>query len=170
MSPILPILWVTLSELLLQEGRDLDAAEKALRKLLELDPAHAEARKQLAAVTQQRGREAAGGVGAQGVTLTQFYHAVCTVPSDINEHSPKLCALARECRQVTELGTRAGNSTIALLYAQPGKMVCYGAARFPHEEFLRRLAGKTEIVFVQGDVLQVDRADRPVVHRHPARL
>ena len=92
----------------------------------------------------------------QGPSLAELYHRVCTLPSDINEHCPTLYALARECRHVTEFGTRTGNSTVALLYAQPDKLVCYDMVRFPQVELLGRLAGRTEFVFVQADVLRVE--------------
>jgi hypothetical protein len=49
-------LWprVILSHILLQEGRDLAAAEQALREVLALDPQHAEARSNLAVLLRQR--------------------------------------------------------------------------------------------------------------------
>jgi Flp pilus assembly protein TadD len=43
-----------LSHALLQEGRDLDAAERALRDVLALDPGHSEARNNLAVLLRQR--------------------------------------------------------------------------------------------------------------------
>jgi Flp pilus assembly protein TadD len=45
---------------LLQEGRDWDAAERALRDLLALDPNNAEARQNLNVLLQQQGRPAEG--------------------------------------------------------------------------------------------------------------
>jgi Tfp pilus assembly protein PilF len=47
---------VLLSHALLQEGRDLAAAERALRDILVLDPEHAEARHNLTLLLQQQGR------------------------------------------------------------------------------------------------------------------
>ncbi len=41
-------LWVILSHALLQEGKDWQQAEEALRTVLRLDPGNAEARKNLA--------------------------------------------------------------------------------------------------------------------------
>jgi GT2 family glycosyltransferase/tetratricopeptide (TPR) repeat protein len=54
-------LWprVILSHVLLQEGRDLDAAEKALQDILALEPHHAEARNNLAVLHCERKRKAA---------------------------------------------------------------------------------------------------------------
>jgi tetratricopeptide (TPR) repeat protein len=49
------LLWVVLSHVLLQEGRHAEAAEQALWQILELDPANAEARTNLAVLRQRRG-------------------------------------------------------------------------------------------------------------------
>jgi len=47
---------VVLSHALLQEGRDLAAAERALREVLVLDAGHAEARQNLGVLLRQLGR------------------------------------------------------------------------------------------------------------------
>jgi hypothetical protein len=52
---------VILNHVLLQEGRDWDAAEHALLDVLSLAPDHAEARRNLAVLRRQLGR--APGVG-----------------------------------------------------------------------------------------------------------
>jgi len=59
-------LWprVVLSHALIQEGRDLDAAEQALRDVLALDPGNAEARNNLAVLLRNRERGAADQVFA----------------------------------------------------------------------------------------------------------
>jgi hypothetical protein len=93
------------------------------------------------------------------VPLEQLYLAACRTASDINEHLPALYALARECRHVTEFGTRTGVSTTAFLYAQPDKLVCYDRVRFPQVERLARAAGRTEFVFREEDVLWADVED-----------
>src|SRR5205085_2957781 len=77
------------------------------------------------------------------------------LPSDIHEHCPTLLALARECRHVTEMGTRTGNSTTAFLFAQPDKLVCYDLQEYRQIDRLRALAGRTEFVFHRADVLQI---------------
>jgi hypothetical protein len=46
--------WVILTHILLQEGRDPRAAEAALRALLALDPAHAEAQHNLAVLLSKK--------------------------------------------------------------------------------------------------------------------
>src|SRR5205809_7875693 len=45
----------------------------------------------------------------QKMTLPALYQAAAATPSDINEHLPALYRLARQCRHVSELGTRRGN-------------------------------------------------------------
>jgi hypothetical protein len=120
--------------------------------ILALEPAHAEARQNLQ-LLQQRQAEANGRAGW---TLADLYAAACRVPSDINEHCPTLYALAKECRHVTEFGTRAGVSTTALLYAQPEYLICYDRLRLAPVEQLQALAGRTQFVFHQADVLRVE--------------
>ena len=51
-------LWVVLSHTLLQEGKEWDSAEKALRKVLELDPSNTEARNNLTILLRQQGAAA----------------------------------------------------------------------------------------------------------------
>jgi glycosyltransferase involved in cell wall biosynthesis/predicted Zn-dependent protease len=148
-------LWprVILSHVLLQEGRDLAAAEQALRDVLALEPGHAEARNNLSVLLRQRRRQAQDEAFADNFALEHLYRAACATPSDIHEHLPTLYALAGECRHVTEMGTRTGVSTTALLYAQPQVLVCYDTARYPQVDRLRQLAGRTEFIFYQQNVL-----------------
>lgn len=47
--------------------------------------------------------------------LTALYHERAATKSDINEHFSDLAFLASQCSNVVEFGTRAGNSTVALL-------------------------------------------------------
>src|SRR5262249_25721806 len=70
-----------------------------------------------------------------------------------NEHLPTLYGLARECRHVTEMGTRTGVSTLAFLCAQPKKLVCYDLVRLPEVDGLEALAGQTEFGFRKEDTL-----------------
>jgi cytochrome c-type biogenesis protein CcmH/NrfG len=49
---------VILTQVLLQEGRDWDAAERALRAVLVLDPGNAQAQQNLAVLLRQQGRAA----------------------------------------------------------------------------------------------------------------
>jgi tetratricopeptide (TPR) repeat protein len=150
-------LWprVVLSHALLQ-AEEWSAAEKALRAVLELDPGHAEARRNLMILLRQLGRKEAAAALLYPVTLEALYRLACLTPSDVNEHVPTLYALARECGHVTEFGTRTGVSTVALLYARPGKLVCYDKVRFPQVDVLQRLAGPTAFEFRQQDVLEAE--------------
>jgi GT2 family glycosyltransferase/Tfp pilus assembly protein PilF len=59
-SPDSVWLWVVLSHALLQEGKDWDAAEAALRKVLELDPANAEANRNLRVLLARQQPKVAG--------------------------------------------------------------------------------------------------------------
>jgi hypothetical protein len=43
------------------------------------------------------------------------YHTLCQTRSDINEHLPTLCAYARECESIIELGVRGVISSWALV-------------------------------------------------------
>jgi GT2 family glycosyltransferase/Flp pilus assembly protein TadD len=143
-----------LSHALLQEGRDLAAAEQALQAVLALDPDHREARHNLAVLGRQQ-RQGADALFAEGGGLATLYALACQEPSAIHEHLPTLYALARECAHVTELGTGRGLSTTALLYAQPAKLVSYDRVKDVQVDRLAALAGRTELVFRQDDVLWV---------------
>ena len=146
---------VILSHALLQEGKDLAAAEEVLRDVLTLDPGHSEARHNLNLVLRNQNRPPDEQI-ANGRSLADLYHAACSTPSDIYEHLPKLYELASQCRHVTELGTRAGTSTTAFLFAQPDKLVCYDMVKHPRIDLLRALAGRTLFHFRLADVLTVD--------------
>jgi hypothetical protein len=50
--------WVILTHVLLAESRDWPAAERSLRKVLELEPRHAEAKHNLSVLLRQQGRPA----------------------------------------------------------------------------------------------------------------
>jgi tetratricopeptide (TPR) repeat protein len=150
-------LWprLLLSRVLLREGQDPAAAEKALRDILVLDPSHAEAQRGLALLLGGS-RPGSGEASNLSESLAQLYHLSCRTPSDVHEHLPTLYALAGECRHVTEMGTRKGVSTTALLFARPDRLVCYDLVRCPQVDLLERLAGSTQFVFHQADVLRVE--------------
>jgi GT2 family glycosyltransferase/tetratricopeptide (TPR) repeat protein len=144
-----------LSYMLLQEGRDWAAAEAALRALLALDPADAEARHNLTLLRAQLGKPA-DLPPLPAPTLAELYGQACNTPSAIQEHCPTLSALARHCRHVTALGARGGAALAALLYAQPATLVCYDPVPRPELEALHGVAGQTEFVFCATDVLGVE--------------
>jgi tetratricopeptide (TPR) repeat protein len=150
-------LWprVILSHVLLQEGRELAAAEHALCEILALAPDHREARHNLTVLLEQRGR-APNSKNGPPPTLEDLYHTACARSSDINEHLPKLFTLAKDCRRITELGTRTAVSTTAFLYAQPERLICYDVCRWPEVDELQAVAGRTRFVFREANVLQVE--------------
>jgi hypothetical protein len=91
--------------------------------------------------------------------LQELYQQALTTPSDIREHLETLYELARGCDHVTEMGTRHGWSTRALLYAQPKVLECYDLIRQPEVDMLEaaaRTAGRPRFVFRQADVRQVE--------------
>jgi hypothetical protein len=77
-------------------------------------------------VEQLRGIEDWGN----GTLLADLYYAACHTPSDINGHCPVLADLSRECRHVTELGTRT--TTFGAQGESPGHRGLWPAV----EEFL----------------------------------
>src|SRR5260370_2188060 len=96
------------------------------------------------------------------MTLQELYHQALQTPSDINEHLPTLYGFARECRHVTEMGTRTGRSTRAFLYAQPEVLVTYDLERHPEVDLLEqaaRPAAPARFQVPPGDVPHADLAD-----------
>jgi GT2 family glycosyltransferase/tetratricopeptide (TPR) repeat protein len=156
-----------LALLCLRRGQ-LDEAEAHWRAALAERPDFAEARLGLEEVSRQRGHLPAMSFsvtadlptpsrnGGAMAGLEERYRRCCAMASDIHEHLPTLYALARECRHVTEMGTRTGVSTTALLFAQPQRLVCYDRVRHQAVDDLSRLAGRTQFVFHQADVLAVE--------------
>jgi hypothetical protein len=84
-----------------------------------------------------------------------FTH-LCHVPTDVTDHLPLLYALARECQHVTEMGVHYGNSTVALLQAQPRRLVSYDIVRTFQVNVLELLAGQTDFTFHQASTLEVE--------------
>ncbi len=147
---------VVLTHVLLRQGADPDAAERALRDVLSLAPDHAEARHNLDLLLKERQKHPTDAAFSPDATLAQMYETACRTPSDIREHLPTLCGLANECRHVTEFGTRTGVSTTAFLHARPQRLVCYDRVRFPQVDALERTADGTEFVFRREDVLHAE--------------
>jgi hypothetical protein len=57
--------------------------------------------------------------------IREYYEYYKNTPSDINEHLPTLLKYAEECEHITEMGVRTCNSSWALLYSNPQKMISY---------------------------------------------
>ena len=62
-------------------------------------------------------------------SLDDAYFYVCDQISDIFQHCPTLKQLASEVDHVTELGSRHGTSTIALMAGNPQRLVSYDIDR-----------------------------------------
>jgi GT2 family glycosyltransferase/Flp pilus assembly protein TadD len=156
-------LWprVVLSHVLLQNGGDDTLAEQALRSVLELDPNHAEARHNLGLLLAERDRrlKSIDSAFSGNLGLSDLYYSACRSSSDINEHLPTLVVLSRDCRHITEFGTRTGASTTAFLYAQPDRLVCYDRVRYPQVDRLAHFAGNTDFQFHRADVLWTEIED-----------
>jgi len=146
---------VLLSHVLLQEGVDTKAAQQALCDVLALDPIHKESRHNLSVLLNQ-GCISSGDKPCRILELADHYREAATAPSDIHEHLPILYMLARECRHVTEMGTRTGISTTAFLFARPEYLVCYDTVKLPQINRLQDLADNTRFLFHETDVLQTD--------------
>jgi GT2 family glycosyltransferase/tetratricopeptide (TPR) repeat protein len=143
---------VFLSYAYLEEGQDLAGAERAVRAVLELEPGQEEARQNLTLLLTRQGRPA-DLPPVPPPTLEELYRAACLTPSDLNEHCPTLCELARACPHITALGTRGGAAAVALLAARPQKLVCCDSERHPQLDVLLAVADPTQLVFRQADAL-----------------
>ncbi len=98
-------------------------------------------------------------------TALSFLHSqfarACMTATDICEHLPILREYAMACDHVTEMGVREGQSTLAFLLAQPKKLVCYDVdqcSKFTCDR-LRTMQGRSELIFIQGDVLKLRIAE-----------
>ena len=152
-----------LSHVLLKEGRDPDAAERALRDVLELEPSNAEARNNLAVLRRgrERSRATADAVFSGNVGVGELYFSACRCDQPLREHLPALVVLARSCRHVTDVGTGIGLAGAAFLYAEPQRLVCVDRAKHREVDRLQMVAGRTDFTFRQADILwdQLEETD-----------
>jgi hypothetical protein len=98
------------------------------------------------------GRPPGSAVGGTD-DLGMLYRRYCIEPSDIQAHVPRICALAKECRHVTEFGVGYGRSTVAILQAQPAKLISYEVR--PLEPKIGHLTGVTTWEVKAQDTLAV---------------
>ena len=89
-------------------------------------------------------------------TLDELYKLVSGTFSDISEHCPTLKEIASQCEHVTELGTRYGISTVALLAGQPKQFVSCDLHRQPTIGVIESVTGKTDFRFQTGDSRKID--------------
>jgi GT2 family glycosyltransferase/predicted Zn-dependent protease len=149
---------VLLSHAWLQEGVDLEAAERAVLSVLELAPDHAEARNNLFVLRQQRERHraTADAVFSGNIGIAEFYLSACRSDHPLHEYLPALVALARSCRHITDAGTGIGLAATAFLYAAPERLVCIDRVKYPEVDRLGLVAGRTDFTFRQTDILWDD--------------
>jgi hypothetical protein len=88
--------------------------------------------------------------------LLKRFQDCCYKSSDINQHLGVLWGLALQCEHVTEFGVAGGNSTTALLAAQPAELHCWDRAPCPVISELQTMSGRTRIVFRRSDSRIVD--------------
>ncbi len=93
-----------------------------------------------------------------GMLAQHFEEAKQAPPNDIGEHLGTLARLAAECGHVTELGTRGGLSTTALLYAWPETLITYDLDYQHDLGHLEQAAREMGVEFeaVHADVLAVE--------------
>lgn len=87
-------------------------------------------------------------------TLEETYERHAKWVTPINQHLATLRELASKCEDVVELGVATASSTVALLAAQPKKLVSVDIVKHPVVDTLRPLAGKTGWEFLQADSRQ----------------
>jgi hypothetical protein len=90
--------------------------------------------------------------------MTMFENAKVQ-PQDygsIREHIGPMCATAQGMKHITEMGVGTGQSTIAWLYTQPDKLVCYDYALQPSFLMHYAIRGRTEMVFHLADTKKVE--------------
>lgn len=89
--------------------------------------------------------------------LDKLHEFDCNLPSDINEHLPRLKQLAAQCKHVTELTSRSGESTRALLAGRPTRVCCYDTNSSSAQQGLQRVAedAGVELRFQHANSLNV---------------
>ena len=88
--------------------------------------------------------------------LEDRYHKACRTPGNIHEHLPTLRAMASVCDGVVEIGTNEAVSTVALLAAQPLRLVTVDINPSPAAEELVEISGATMFDMVTCDSLTWD--------------
>jgi len=80
--------------------------------------------------------------------------------SDINEHLETLYKYGKKCKSITELGSRHGDSTVALLNSQPETMVSYDLFK---SEFIDEIKLEN-YKFITDDSLKIsiEKTDLPL--------
>jgi glycosyltransferase involved in cell wall biosynthesis/tetratricopeptide (TPR) repeat protein len=151
------------SHALLLEDRDYEAAERALRDVLLLEPGHKEALNNLSVHLRRRMRTENQVFSALADlhlwVLQQHYESACVTPSEMQDYLPVLNELARDCKHVTVLGLRSYEAALALLAANPQQFACCDDVLRPEVEKLRGLAGTMPFAFLVCDTRQAPQEE-----------
>lgn len=89
------------------------------------------------------------------------FERLCTQPSDIQSHLPRLKELASQCGHITEMGVRACISTWALLAGNPNTLVAYDVDHHTNMIALEKVGRQKgiDVQFVIRDVLEAEIED-----------
>lgn len=90
------------------------------------------------------------------VHLDDEYHRLLGTPTDIQNHLPRLRALATQCESVVEFGTRTAVSTTAILHGQPARFTAYDINRSDKAAWLLEVSGRTHYRFVTADTRKIE--------------
>ena len=85
------------------------------------------------------------------MNLQEEYNKRKNNSSDINEHLETLYKYGKKCESITELGSRHGDSTVALLNSQPKTMISYDLFK---SEFIDEIKSEN-YKFVTDDSLKI---------------
>lgn len=87
--------------------------------------------------------------------IQEHYQKILAIPSDIRLDLPILYDLATQCEHITELGTGFGNSTVALLAAQPKRLLSYDLRFLDSALILKPMHGITDFQLIEADDLTI---------------
>ena len=87
------------------------------------------------------------------MTLQQRFNENKHKQSDINEHLETLHTYAKLCKHITEFGTRHGESTSALLAANPDKLISYDL--YKDDKIIDYYNTHSNFTFNQNDTLKI---------------
>ncbi len=98
-------------------------------------------------------------LGPNALVLIKRFYELCKTDGDIRFHLNALTALALECSHITEMGTRGGQSTTALLLGRPDTLICYDLAFGPTAQALLTLQTPTDLQMQIGNTRILDIAE-----------
>ena len=91
------------------------------------------------------------------MNIHQKYVSYCKKKSDINEHLPTLFKYAKECKHITEFGSRKFVSIWAFLKSNPDHLISYDIVQHKNLNEVKKQSELAEIefTFYKQDVLDV---------------